>query len=102
MSQNPIVGTCNCPLCKAPGAEVLKSKEGQGKPYLKCDECVSMIRTSSARGAREMLALVTQAAPSPAAEQAPPPDAKAESKPKDKAKPRSGFSDALSMLGGGR
>lgn len=69
MSNNPIAGKCLCPICLSPEAEVLHSSEGKGKPYVKCDECVSICRTSSALGARRMLERIRgKASPPPAIE----------------------------------
>ena len=70
MSNNPIAGKCLCPICLSPEAEVLHSSEGKGKPYTKCDECVSICRTSSALGARKMLERIRGKASPPPDDQA--------------------------------
>ena len=69
MSNNPVAGKCICPVCLSQEAEVLYSSEGKGKPYVKCDECVSICRTSSAIGARKMIERIRgKVAPIPEAE----------------------------------
>jgi hypothetical protein len=95
MASNPVVGQCQCPVCKTNGAQVLLSSEGEGKPYLKCDECVSIIRTSSARGARELLALAKPDARAPGD-----PVQKTETPPAPKPEPKkkAGFFDMVKEL----
>jgi hypothetical protein len=92
MASNPVVGACECPICKSSGAQVLLSSEGTGKPYLKCDECVSIIRTSSARGARELL---TRATPDARAPGGTPPKPETPPAPKPEPKKKAGFFDML-------
>lgn len=58
---------CKCPLCGEAGAQVKGDKNG--RLYLVCDFCVSMLRTSSRMGQEKLRALVRAAgAPVPTPE----------------------------------
>ena len=77
---NKVLGTCACPLpwCGQPGAEV---REGEkGTPYVVCDDCGCMIRTTNRKGKAGMRALVAAVpalAPAPEPKPAPPAKKKA-------------------------
>lgn len=65
MPANKILGSCKCPLpwCGKLDAEV---REGEkGTPYIICEHCVSMIRSSSRAGRDGMRAMITKPAAAP-------------------------------------
>lgn len=95
MSNNPIAGKCLCPICLSPEAEVLHSSEGKGKPYTKCDECVSICRTSSALGARKMLERIRGKASPPPPDPEPAPNERSAEPPPPAPKKRATWLDAV-------
>lgn len=77
---NKVLGICACPLpwCKEPGAEVRESEKG-GVPYLICDACGTMVRTTSRKGKAGLRAMAVPGSPAPVKDKqdaAPPPPAK--------------------------
>ncbi len=103
MAEKLLLGSCVCPLCHADTAEVRSDKNGRA--YVKCDSCVTMIRTMSHVGDVAMRGMIAKENAPPANDRSPAdkPAPAAPDKPAPAAPPkRSGFVDAVRALSGGR
>ena len=98
MAEKLLLGSCVCPLCHVDTAEVLSDKNGRA--YVKCDSCVTMVRTMSRVGDVAMRKRIIAKDVPPVDPPAPP--APEKTTPAAPAKPRGGFADAARALSGGR
>ena len=81
-----LLGTCSCPLCQSPDAEVI---QGKRTPHIVCEDCGTLIQTRTRRGGKLIAALLNpkhRVAPLP--DPAPPPTPKPAPAP---SKPRASF-----------
>lgn len=106
--ENASLGRCECPVCKDAEAEVRSDKNGRA--YVKCEACVTMVRTMSRIGDRAMRALIAKtntpresvnAEPAGSGEGVGAKQAPRSDKPTPAASKRGGFGDALTALTGG-
>lgn len=86
MADKSKIGDAQCPLVAGHVAELWGDKNG--KPYLKCEHCVSMVRSQSRAGWDAMRSRLIAAAPAPKPDDAKPDEKKPDAKRKPAPDPK--------------